>query len=331
MAPSPSHKARNNRLSAQVISLLIALLLLQFPVTSLQAQSSSPVLAHQKKIQTTLDSIHQWEHAGVSSEQLGLLWSTLGSAYRDEMSLEPAEQAFIKALQIIKSTGGEDGNYATALEDLSLVYALMEHRQEAQNCRKAALEIWKKLGDQLGVARSYKYMALTDLHQSKFKDSEKYSTLAYNALKPLTPPNISDQVAALLIRAYARCFEKKCSQGMEDIQLARTIAGSALQPDSFAAGEILFAQGFATWKLGDVENGREVMHRALDILERNSLSSNPSLMGARIQYRLCLKAGHHDKEAKEVADQIAAITRSQPHQSCPNCTVSVYGMTNSWR
>lgn len=332
MTPSLPANTNKNRLSLQVINLLVTWSLLQFlVVTSLHAQSTSPGIAHQKKIQATLDNIHQWENAGVSSEQLGLMWSTLGSAYLDESNLEPAEKAYIRALQIIKSTAGENGNYATALEDLSLVYVLMENKQEAENCRKAALEIRKRLGDQLGIARNYEYMAITDLHQSKFKESEKYSTLAYNTLKTLVPADIGDQLTTLLIRAYARCYWKKCSQGMEDIQLLQTIAGAAVQSNSTLAGEILFVRGFATWKLGDIENGREIMRRGLDVLERSSVSPNSNLTHALIQYQLCLKAGHHDKEATEVADQIAANIRNQPHPSCSNCTVSIYGMANSWR
>ncbi len=307
--------------------MLIPVLL--FLLSPLQAQQPS-AQALQERIKHDLDVMQQAERSNLPAEKLGTLWARLASDYHDQADFAASEQAYIKALDLLSKGPDTNGNYATTLDNLGSLYLMMGRWSDAERARKASLAIRQKKGDKLGVARSYGYLAETYLGLRRFKDAERYSSMAYAAMQSLGDPDKSDEVGTLVTRTYARCFSGKCAQGLEDARLAHTITSTAFQPNSLPTGQALFAMGFAEWKLGDPERAKEAMRQGIDILADQMSEANPYLLGARMQYEQCLIAAHRDREAREVAEQVAA-SMHQSRMPCPSCTVSVNGMTNGWK
>lgn len=301
-------------------------LVLSMPLQAQQA--SAPML--QQRIQHEVDLIQKGEQSNIPSEQLAILWAHLASDYYDQVNFSEAENAYTKTLELLSKGPDPKDNYATTLDNLGALYLMMGRGNDAEHCRRAALAIRQKKGDQLGIARSYGNMAEAYLGEHRFKKAERYSSMEYEILLSLGDLDKRDEVASLLTRAYARCFSGKCSQGLEDARQAHTITNTAFQPNSLPTGQALFALGFTEWKSGDPERAQDAMRQGIDILEDQMSEANPYLMGARMQYQQCLITAHRDKEAREVAEQVAA-SMHQSRTPCPNCTVNVYGISNSWK
>ena len=277
------------------------------------------------RIVLELGTIQTGEQAKLSASNQGRLWAALASDYEADAELSKAEAAYNQALRLLHAAPDGAADYATVLDDLGSLYILMGDSDAAENTCKHSLAVREQLGNQLEIARGRTHLAESNMARHKFKDAQRESSRAYEALVALHDATSIDMATALITLSYANSEQGKGAIALASAEKALTIVRAALPADSQLTGEALMAFGTAKWKAGAKEGAEPEMRAGLDILRAGLPPGHPELIAALEQYRKFLRVIHRGQEAKRVAAEEARLA-TERSPGCKNCTVSVYGL-----
>jgi hypothetical protein len=196
---------------------------------------------------------------------------------------------------------------------------------DSERCRKRALAVRMRLGDALEVARGRAHLAEVYLGRHKFKDARQEANEAYTAMVALKEPEPSQVVAVLVTLIYSECELKQCKNAVDHARAALSYASDAKPVDVLALGQAHLALGYAEWRNGIKDNPDEEMREGIRIMRSQELPTHPYVLSAMEQYRIYLESEHRGPEAQEIAEQ-ERTAGARPHDACPQCTVSVYGL-----
>lgn len=319
------------RLAVHVIALaLMPYDLLCTTQAQTQADMKPPVTP--ERIARDLRTIESAAGSHATGDELGKLWEQLASDYLHEMDFYQAEEAYNRALKLLRGSGTATVDYAMALDGLGSIYLVTGRLAESENCRRKAIAIFEAQGDRKTVDRLHRYLAGILLEERKYKEAENEASKATEGMLGQVRPDATDLVYAFIARGYARCYQRRCKEGLSDAEQAVDIVRAFVPPNSLAASVSWRTLGYMEWKTGDVAGAEEKMRRALQILSEKSELPYPLLVRARIvalrQYQQFLNETHRKAEARQLGDEIARLTREQT-PLCSNCTVNVEGLSNA--
>jgi hypothetical protein len=297
----------------------------------LRAQTNSlevPIVIQlRNRIAHNQEAIRTAESQSLPKAKRGILWAQLALDYREAADFSRSEDAYYRSMQLLKDIPESRADYATVLANLGSLYLSYDRLEEAALPTKKALEIRQELGDEVNIALSRQHLADLDLARHKFKEAEIEASLAYETLSTADKTNKAALVASLVSLTYSRCELSKCSQGVQDAQLAIDTVHSSFPPDSIPAGQAFMALGFAQWKSGENPQAEQAMLQGIQVIKTQGLQGNPLLLYSLMQYRGFLKAMHRIPELKQVDEELA-LSR---HQVCANCTVGISTLSGSLR
>jgi tetratricopeptide (TPR) repeat protein len=279
------------------------------------------------RITEDLRLVHDAEQQHLSAEHRGYLWGTLASDYRDAADFTRSEDAYNRAVALLKNVPRAAVNYATALDNLGSLYLLYGHADEASTCIKKALAIRRQLGNPVNLATNLQHLADLEISLHKFKDGEKEALEAYQVLTAADAPKES-AIAVLGSIAYARCKQNNCTQGFIDAQHAFEIANTTIPHDSLQFGLTLITLGYLQSRNNQLKEAEHSILTGLQIVKSQITPGDPTYIYSLAEYRDFLKTAHRDSEAKQLDAQIANSTARLP---CANCSVSVYSLSNALR
>ncbi|HEY4382175.1 MAG TPA: tetratricopeptide repeat protein [Acidobacteriaceae bacterium] len=278
-----------------------------------------------QRIETLRGQIKSAELAHAGAAQLGGLWLQLANRYQDQLNFGDAQDAFVKALRLLRGAG-VDSQYADALDGMASLELATGQLGEARDFDKQALAVYETTGDKTRVGKMHETIALSWLFEHHAREAEEESAKGLVELHAAAQPDWGEMVAALLTHGYALCFEKRCAEGLEDVNQARDLARAKFPEESLEMTTTLVTRGFVEWKLGAVDESDRAMAEAMRLAQGLTDLPQPVLVGARVQvmrqYGELLKATHRKPEAAEMEAQIRRLESTQP-ASCSRCTVSV--------
>lgn len=231
------------------------------------------------------------------SQQMGYLWANLASDYRKRGDFKSSEAAYFQAITALEGVASPNRNYATALDNLGMLYLSYGRVEEAERYVKRSMQVRKMMNYPLDLARCEQHMAEIDLAKHKFKDAENEAAHALEVMQAQSDPETVDMISALNTLAYTRCLRKRCEQGMEaaqrSLELSRRVFGEESKPSAHAT----MAVGFALWKLGRVDDADQAMRDAIQIVRSQSGLERQGLQLLLLEYLNFLRSEHRVDDA----------------------------------
>lgn len=304
---------------------------LSLGIGAASAQTSEPQSASaQVRIARDIDLIRIAEQQRRPEAERGVLWAQLASEYQYAAEFLKAEDAYNKALHLLKTVPSDRAEYAATLESLGTLYLLYGRVDESERVRKQALAVREKLGNQSEIGLSEIHLANVAIARRQFKKAERLSLRGMQDMESSSNPPRAGILSGLITVTYARCSRGHCSEGLKSAQQGLAFANSNFLPESAAVGFALETLGFAEWKTGAGQAGEKAMLRGIQILRTKLVPADPRLRGALLQYGDYLIATSRRVEGQEIHDEVERMTR-QTGIVCPSCTVSVYSLSKALR
>jgi tetratricopeptide (TPR) repeat protein len=306
------------------LAVLEFVLLFARSATAQQVRMPGETTLHDRIVHE-MDMIQAGEQAKFSSPKQGRLWAVLASDYEADAEFSKAEAAYNQALQLLRAAPDGAADYATVLDNLGSLYILMGDFDAAGNSCKHSLAVREQVGNQLEIARGEAHLAEVDVAKHRFKEAQRESSRAYEAMVALHDATSHDMATALITLTYASSLQGKGADAVASAEKALTIVRAALPANSLLTGEAHIAFGIAKWKAGAKEGAEPEMRAGLEILRAEMPTGHPEFIAALEQYRKFLGAMHREQEAKQVAAEETQLAKERS-RGCDNCTVSVYGL-----
>jgi tetratricopeptide (TPR) repeat protein len=292
--------------------------------------SSSQIASFEARIHQYLEFIRIAEQEHLPKAKQGDLQAQLAVIYQEATEFQKAEDAYYRALPLLKTAPSYQAEYAETFDSLGSLYLYTGRVDDAEKARKAALAVRKKLGDRSGMAVSQVHLADIALKRHQFKKAEQLALKGKEGMEISGNPPEVGLLSAFITLTYARCSRGHCDQGLVDAQQAVAFAKKHFAPQTPAVGFALQTLGFAEWKNGATRDGEQAMLQGIEILRARLVPADPRMLGAMLQYRAYLVEANRPAEAQEIQKQVAR-TNSQAGISCPGCTVSVSSFSNGLR
>jgi tetratricopeptide (TPR) repeat protein len=303
------------------IALLLAVGLL-LPMSAVPLLSQAPLRV--ESAETLQANIRSAVERNASSEQLGTQWLTLANRYQDRFELEKAEDAYARAIHLLRNTSSQS-QYAESLQGMGNVYRTSGRRREARKCLTKSLDIYRSLNDEAKIARLHVALGLELLIENKYREAETESTAALKIFESEPKPDVSDMSDAYLIRCRATCGQGRCRSALDDVSRAHSVALNRFQENSIEMISIWMVQGQVQTQAKLQADGEQSMNEALRLAKSRTDLPRPYFVTLQLTVlraqRTSLKAAHRKQEAKHVEDQIARIEADVP-AACTGCTVS---------
>jgi hypothetical protein len=307
--------------------LLIALIL---SVGSIRAQVLHAIPpTSQERIDHSLESIRAAEQNHLPQAEQGILWEQLALEYHVSTDFQKAENAYLKALHLLKAAPSSRGDYASALDNLASLYLIYGRWDDAESARKQAIKVRQKMGTEADVGDSIVHLADVAIMRHQFKQAERLAVHGLQLLESSSNPPREGILSAFITLTYARCYRGHCAEALINAKQAVAYANTHFQADPVAGGFALETLGFAEWKNGAPQDGEKTMLQSIQLLRRGLAPADPRLAGALLQYQSYLVEAHRSAEAQEIREQVTRMT-SQASVSCQGC-VSVYSLSSSLR
>jgi tetratricopeptide (TPR) repeat protein len=262
---------------------------------------------------------------------LGTLWLTLANRYQDRFELEKAEDAYARAIHLLRDTASQS-QCAESLQGMGNVYTTFGQLREARKYLTKSLDIYVTLHDEANIAHLHLSLGSELLTEHKYREAEIESTAALKSLESGPKPDLSDLSMAYLTRSRAICGQGRCRSALDDVSQAHSLALNRFQENSIEMISIRLVQGQIQMKAGLQADGEEAMNEALRLVQSRTDLPRPyfvtlQLVVLRAQ-RTSLRAAHRKKEAKHVEDHIRQIEAGTP-AACAGCTVSAASLMSS--
>ncbi len=251
-----SHRAYRPYLHLRVSLLLLTALSLSVCVA--WAQTSEPqIAASQVRIAQDMELIQIAEQEHRPEAERGALWAQLASEYQYAAEFLKAEDAYNKSLHLLKTAPSARAEYAATLESLAALYLIYGRVDDAESVRKQALAVREKLGNPSDIGLSQVHLADIAIARHQFKKAERLALRGMEEMESSSNPPRAGMLSGLITVTYARCSRGHCGEGLMSAQQAVAFANTHFESESAAVGFALETLGFAEWKNGAVQDGRE--------------------------------------------------------------------------
>jgi len=300
-------------------------------VSVVRAQTpDAHIPSSQERIIKDLESIRIAEQRHLPPAQQGILWEQLALEYHVATEFQKAEDAYLKALHLLKTTPSARAEYASTLDSLSSLYLIYGRLDDSESARKQAIKVRRKLASPADNAASEMHLADIAIVRRQFKKAERLAQHGLQVMESSLDPPRAGVLSAFITLTYARCSLGHCEEGLKNAMQAVAFASKNFESESAANGFALEALGFAEWKSGSPQDGERTMLQSIQLLRTRLAPADPRLAGALLQYQAYLVEAHRSAEAQEIHEQVTRMT-SQAGVYCQGCAVSVYSLSNTLR
>ena len=258
------------------------------------------------------------------------LWEQLASQYEIETDFLKSEDAYLRALHLLKTAPSARAEYAFTLDNLSSLYIIYRRLDDAESARKQAIKVRQKLGNRVETGQSEVHLADIALMRRQYDKAERLALQALQMMESSSNPPRAGILSAFIALAFARCSRGDCGEGLMNAKQAVAFANRNFESESAASGFALESLGFAEWKSGASQDAGRTLLQALQILRTRLSATDPRLAGVMSQYRSYLIDAHRPAEAQEIDRQLTRIN-SQAGTYCQGCTVSVESLSSNLR
>jgi tetratricopeptide (TPR) repeat protein len=255
--------------------------------------------------------------------ELGRAWMVLGLAYTDQSVFGAAQHAYEQAISILQPLPESVQDYASALDNLGLLYRAMGQLGTAADLRLKALHIHEQIGDHSGIARACNNLASLALLQQDMKKAAKYLKRSADEMKVATALDDDDVAAIYSMQAEFAGVNGNTQAAIDGYEHAMQLWKRAHKGDHQNTGWGYVLLGRAHANAGRIDEATREMQQGLSILDRTLGRTNPHYLEAEIAYSRLLDAtGAHDAAAKlRAADE--ATLKAFYQKQCVGCTISV--------
>jgi tetratricopeptide (TPR) repeat protein len=316
-------------LRSKLFLLLLIASVSRVGVACAQTPNAQPP-SSQTRIARDLELIRIGEQQHLPPFRQAVLWEQLAVEYHIATDFPKAEDAYLKALHLLKNAPSATAEYASTLDDLSSLYTIYGRLGDAESARKQALKVRQKLGNPAENGQSVVHLADIALLRRDYKKAERLALQGLQMMESSSNPPRAATLSAFMTLTYARCSRGHCEEGLMNAKQAVAFANRNFESESVANGFALESLGFAQWKTGASQDAERNMLQALQILRARLSATDPRLAGAMSQYRSYLIEAHRTAEAQEIDEQVTRIVR-QTGVYCQGCTVSVNSLSNTLR
>jgi tetratricopeptide (TPR) repeat protein len=297
----------------------------------LWAQTPNPQLSSsQTRIARDLEVIHIGEQQHFPPARQAASWEQLASQYEIGTDFLKAEDAYLRALHLLKSAPTARTEYAFTLDNLSSLYMIYRRLDDAESARKQAIKVRQKIGNPAETGQSEVHLADIALMRHQYDRAERLALQALPMMESSSNPPRAGILSAFIALTFARCSRGHCEEGLMNARQAVTFANKNFEAESAANGFALESLGFAEWKSGASEDAGRTLLQALQILRTRLSATDPRLRGVMSQYRSYLIEAHRPADAQEIENELTRVT-SQAGVYCQTCTVSVGSLSTSLR
>ncbi len=321
--------ALSSHLRLQVYLLLLIAFLSNIDLVRAQT-SNVQTISSQVRIDQTLALIRAADQNHFSQAQRAVLWKNLALNYHSASDFPNAEDAYNKALHLLKTAPSDRSEYASTLDDLASLYLTYGRLDDAESAMKQALKVRQKLGTPADLGVSEVHLADIALVRHQYKKAERLAQRGLEGMESSSDPPKTGMLSAFITLTYARCSRAHCDEGLMNAKQAVDFAQKNSESKSVADGFALETLGFAEWKNGTKQDGEKAMLQALRILRTKLAPSDPRLAGAMLQYRAYLIEANRQAEAQEIHEEVTRMTR-QAGVFCQGCAISVNSLSNALR
>ena len=233
---------------------------------------------------TICELIRVAEQNHLPPAEQGILWEQLALQYHISTEFQKAEDAYLRALQLLKTAPSSREDYASALDSLSSLYLIYGRSDDAESARKQAIKVRQKMGNDADNGDSVVHLADVAIVRHQFKKAEHLALHGLQLLESSPNPQREGILSAFITLTYARCFRGHCQEGLTNAKQALAFANTNFQSDSTAHGFALETLGFAEWKSGSPQDGERNMLQSIQLLRTGLAPTDPRLAGALLQY-----------------------------------------------
>jgi tetratricopeptide (TPR) repeat protein len=288
------------------------------------------VASQQAQIARDLELVRNGEQQHLAPLQQAVLWIQLALDYHVGAEFQKAEDAYLRALHLLKNEPLARGEYAYVLDNLSSLYLIYGRLDDAESARKQAIKVRRRLGNPAEYAQTEVHLADIAIKRRQYKKAERLALHGLQTMEFSLNPPTAGILSALIILTYARCSRGQCGEGLVNAKQAVAFASKNFASESVANGFALQALGLAEWKTGALQDGEKAMLQAIRIQRTRLSATDPRVAGAMLQYQAYLIEAHRPGEAQEMNQQMTTITR-QAGVYCQGCAVSVTSLSNTLR
>lgn len=297
--------------------------------------SAAPLLSQPplrvESTETLQANIRSAVELNASPEQLGTLWLTLANRYTDRFELEKAEDAYARAIHLLRDTSSQS-QYAESLQGMGNVYSTFGRLREARKYLTKSLDMYATLNDEANIAHVHLSLGEELLAEHKYREAEIESTAALKVFESVPKPDPSDFSMAYLTRGRALCGQGRCCSALDDVSQAHSLALNRFQENSIEMISIRLVQGQIQMKAELQADGEQAMNEALRLVQSRTDLPRPSFVTLQLAVlraqRRSFREAHRKQEAKHVEDQISRIEADAP-AACNGCTVSAASLMSS--
>jgi tetratricopeptide (TPR) repeat protein len=288
------------------------------------------IATSQERITHDQDLIRIGEKQHLPPEQQGVLWEQLALEYHVATEFQKAEDAYLRALHLLKDAPSARADYAFTLDNLSSLYLIYGRLDDGESARKQAIKVRGKLGTPAENGESEVHLADLAIVRHQYKKAERLALRGLQMMESSSNPPKTGILSAFITLTYSRCSRGHCEEGLKNAKQAVAFANTHFESQSAAQGFALETLGFAEWKSGSPQDGETTMLRSIQLLRTRLAPADPRLAGALLQYQSYLVEAHRPAEAQEIRDQITRMNR-QAGVYCQGCAVSVYSLSSTLR
>jgi tetratricopeptide (TPR) repeat protein len=310
---------------------LLILIVSVLCVSGVRAQTpDAHIPSSQARIAQDLELIRLDEQQQRPPVQQAVLWEQLAMEYHLAAEFPKAEEAYLRALRLLKTAPSARAYYAYTLNNLASLYLIYGRLDDAESAWKQAIKVRRKLGTPSENAESEVHLADIAIERRQYKKAERLALQGLQMMESSSTPPRAAMLSAFIALTYARCSRGHCEEGLINAKQAVAFASKHFLSESSANGFALETLGFAEWKTGAAQDGERNMLQAIEILRTKLPPADPRLAGVMLQYQSYLVEAHRPAEAQEIREQVTRMTR-QNGVYCQGCAVSVYSLSNTLR
>lgn len=220
-------------------------------------------------------------------ERLAMNYSELGALYMDAgMSLK-AEDAFRRAIALLK--GGPQDRLIDEMEHLAVLQLSMGETRQAERNAMKALQLRQTLKDPVGIALAESAIAGIYDVESKFTKARDHAKKAYDVLADRSDVNVPDRVGVWHALGFALTGLQDCDRGIKVLKDALEMAKRDPGVGDASIGFSEYVLGIGYWHCRDRESAAAWLQHGTTDMRAEFGWSHAGYVNAMRQYALFLR------------------------------------------
>ena len=133
------------------------------------------------------------------------LWEQLATQYEMGTDFLNAEDAYLRALHLLKTAPSAKAEYAFTLDNLSSLYIIYRRLDDAESARKKAIKVRQKLGNPAETGQSEVHLADIALMRRQYDKADRLTLQSLQMMESSSNPPRAGILSAFIALTFARC------------------------------------------------------------------------------------------------------------------------------